>query len=166
MQQIIELLSANIIYIVVGLVSINLVFLILIITLFVKSNKLKKRYNEFMCGTETDIEGLLRESIEKSADMEESYKRISDSLSDIQVQLKNCVKKVGVVRYNAISGVGSELCFAVAFLDGEDTGVVINGIYTRDGSYTYAKEVVLGESEHILSDEEQEAIQKAKQPLQ
>lgn len=165
MQEIIEFLNVNIVYMVMGLISISFLFLILIIILFVKNRKLKKRYNEFMKGSEVDIETLLRESIEKSADIQDSYKYIRDSIDSIQTQLKNCVQKVGIVRYNAVSGVGSDLCFAVALLDEEDTGVVINGIYTRDGSYTYAKEVTLGSSKHILSDEEKEAIQKAQEIL-
>ncbi|NLI88928.1 MAG: DUF4446 family protein [Epulopiscium sp.] len=151
------------VYMIIGLIATSFLFLILIIILFAKNRKLKNRYNEFMKGSEVDIETLLRESIERSADIQDSYKYIRDSIDSIQTQLKNCVQKVGIVRYNAVSGVGSDLCFAVALLDEEDTGVVINGIYTRDGSYTYAKEVTLGSSKHILSDEEKEAIKRAQE---
>jgi len=163
MQEIIDFLSANMVYMIIGLIATSFLFLILIIILFAKNRKLKNRYNEFMKGSEVDIETLLRESIERSADIQDSYKYIRDSIDSIQTQLKNCVQKVGIVRYNAVSGVGSDLCFAVALLDEEDTGVVINGIYTRDGSYTYAKEVTLGSSKHILSDEEKEAIKRAQE---
>ena len=163
MQEIIDFLSANMVYMIIGLIATSFLFLTLIIILFAKNRKLKNRYNEFMKGSEVDIETLLRESIERSADIQDSYKYIRDSIDSIQTQLKNCVQKVGIVRYNAVSGVGSDLCFAVALLDEEDTGVVINGIYTRDGSYTYAKEVTLGSSKHILSDEEKEAIKRAQE---
>ncbi len=163
MQQTVELLEANIIYIVLGLGAISLLFLILIVILFVKNGKLKKRYNEFMRGTEADIEGLLRESIEKSTSIQESHKYVKDSIARMQVQLDKCVQKVGIVRYGAIPGLGADLSFVVALLDDKDNGVVVNGIYTRDGSYTYAKEIVAGKSKHTLSDEENEAIVIAKQ---
>ena len=163
MQQIVELLQMNIVYIVLGFTAINLLLFILIIILFMKNAKLKKKYNEFMRGTETDIEGLLRESIEKATSIQESHKYVKDSIARMQVQLDKCVQKVGIVRYGAIPGVGADLSFVVALLDDSDNGVVVNGIYTRDGSYTYAKEIVTGKSKHTLSDEENEAIAIAKQ---
>ncbi|HHX60497.1 MAG TPA: DUF4446 family protein [Epulopiscium sp.] len=163
MQQIVERLEINMPYIILGLIGMSFLFFILIIILFVKNKELKKRYNEFMRGTETDIEGLLRESIEKSTSIQESHKYIKDSVARIQVQLDKCVQKVGVVRYSAVQGAGPDLSFAIALLDDADNGVVVNGIYTREGSYTYAKEVVAGKSSHLLSDEENEAIAKSKQ---
>lgn len=163
MQQIVELLESNVIYIILGLMAISFLFLILIIMLFIKNGKLKKRYNEFMRGEEIDIEELLRASIEKSTSIQESHKYVKDSIARMQVQLDKCVQKVGIVKYNAIPGDGPDLSFAVAFLDDGDNGVVINGIYTREGSYTYAKPVVAGKSVQTLSDEENEAILTAKQ---
>ena len=163
MQQVVELLESNIAFIILGLGVVNFVFFMLIIVLFIKNSKLKKRYNEFMRGSEIDIEALLRESIEKSTSVEESHKYIKDSIDRMQVQLNECVQKVGIVRYAAIAGTGADLSFAVAFLDDKDNGVVLNGIYTRDGSYTYAKEIRAGKSKHTLSDEENEAITIAKQ---
>lgn len=163
MQQVVELLEANMIFIILGLTAMSLLLFILTIILFIKNNKLRRRYNEFMRGTETDIESLLRESIEKAESIQESHKYVKDSISRMQVQLNKCVQKVGVVRYAAIPGVGAELSFAVALLDDGNSGVVVNGIYTREGSYTYAKEVIEGESKHQLSDEESQAIAIAKQ---
>ncbi len=163
MHQIVELIETNITYIILGLTGMSFLLSILIIVLFMKNRKLKKRYNEFMRGTETDIEGLLRESIQKSTSIQESHKYVKDSIARIQVQLNRCIQKVGVVRYTAVSGAGADLSYAIALLDEGDNGVVVNGIYTRDGSYTYAKEVVAGKSKHLLSDEENEAIAISKQ---
>lgn len=163
MQQLLELLETNIIYIVLGLIATVILLLILTILLFIKVSKIKHRYNEFMRGTEVDIEGLLRESIEKAESIQESHKYVKDSIARMQNQLNKCVQKVGVVRYAAIPEVGAELSFAVALLDDEDNGIVINGIYTREGSYTYAKEIIEGNSKHQLSDEESKAIAIAKQ---
>lgn len=161
MQEIVRLLEQNMVYIILGLLGISLVFFILIIALFIKNKKLKKRYNEFMRGSEADIEDLLRVSIKQTQEVQDSYKYIRESIGELQTQIKDCVQKVGVVRYCAVSGTGAELSFAVALLDDGDNGVVVNGIYTREGSYTYAKEIIKGESKHLLSDEEKEAIVQA-----
>ncbi|MBP3912466.1 MAG: DUF4446 family protein, partial [Niameybacter sp.] len=42
-------------------------------------------------------------------------------------------------------------------------GIVLNGIYSRDGSYVYSKPVQNGQSTYQLSDEEKEAIRLAKE---
>jgi len=162
MQQAIEMININIVYIIALLTGMALLFLILIIILFVKNRKLNKRYNSFMRGTETDIEGLLIESMKKIDKVQNDYQYVKESIAHTQLQLKRCTQKVGIVRYGAIPGVGADLSFVIAFLDEEDNGVVINGIYTRDGSYTYAKPVVGGKSTHTLSDEEKQAIKSAK----
>lgn len=161
MEQAIEMINTNILYIITALIGLNLLFLILIIILFGKNKKLNKRYNSFMRGTETDIEGLIIESMKKIDKVQNDYKYVKESIAHTQRQIKRCTQKVGVVRYSAIPGVGADLSFAVALLDDEDNGVVINGIYTRDGSYTYGKPIVGGKSTYTLSDEEKQAIKSA-----
>lgn len=162
MEQVIEILTNNIIYILLALIGITFIFSILIIILFGKNRRLKRKYDSFLRGEETDIESLLTEFIKKTDDVQSTHESMKESIMQTQVQLKKCVQKVGVVRYSAVAGVGSDLSFTIALLDQEDNGVVVNGIYTRDGSYTYAKPVIDGKSKHLLSDEENEAIEIAK----
>lgn len=158
MEQVIEILNQNIIYILLALIGITFIFLILIIVLFGKNRRLKNKYDGFLRGSETDIEGLLTECIRKTDAVQGTHESLETSIRQIQTQLKRCVQKVGVVRYSAVSDVGSDLSFTIALLNEEDNGVVMNGIYTRDGSYTYAKPIAAGKSKHTLSDEEKEAI--------
>ena len=66
-----------------------------------------------------------------------------------------------MVRYNAYKDTGSDLSFALAILNDNNTGIVLNGIYGRDTSNIYAKPVVNGNSEYALSKEEKEAIERA-----
>ena len=75
--------------------------------------------------------------------------------------MKNCTKKIGIVRYNAFKDTGRDLSFSLAILDAHNNGVVLNGIYARDCSNIYAKPVENGESKYVLSNEEKEAINKA-----
>ena len=55
--------------------------------------------------------------------------------------MANCIQKVGIVRYSAFKDTGSDLSFTVALLDEENSGVVFNGIYSREMSNIYAKPV-------------------------
>ena len=68
---------------------------------------------------------------------------------------------IGLVRYNAFKDTGSDLSFTLALLNEENTGIVLNGIYSREMSNIYAKPVEKGKSTYTLSEEENQAINKA-----
>ena len=53
------------------------------------------------------------------------------------------------------------MSFSLALLDEYNTGVVLNGIYSREMSNIYAKPIKEGKSSYTLSEEEKEAIRKA-----
>ena len=61
----------------------------------------------------------------------------------------------------AFDDVGGKLSFALAMLDGNNTGFVLNAIHSKDNCFLYIKEVVAGESYIMLSNEEMKALQAA-----
>ncbi|MBR4110645.1 MAG: DUF4446 family protein [Clostridia bacterium] len=147
------------------LVSVLILVIITIIQI-VKSKKLEKRYKNFISKLSrgSNFEGMLREYIETVERVEIENKEIKQANQKIEKQINKCVQKIGIVRYNAFVDTGSDLCFALALLDFEDNGIVINGVYSRDNTTTtYAKPVQNGTSKYTLSKEETEAIEKAKQ---
>ena len=75
--------------------------------------------------------------------------------------ISTCVQKIGLVRYSAFKDTGSDLSFTLALLNEENTGVVLNGIYSREMSNIYAKPVEKGVSTYTLSEEEKQALNKA-----
>ena len=79
--------------------------------------------------------------------------------------IKRCIQKVGIYRYNAYKDTGSDLSFTLALLDENNNGVVLNGIYSRDMSNIYAKPIVNGDSTYKMTDEEKEAIKRAMNSL-
>ena len=72
-----------------------------------------------------------------------------------------CIQKIGIVRYSAFKDTGSDLSFALALLDENNDGVVLNGIYSREMSNIYAKPIQNGKSTYTVSEEETQAISKA-----
>ena len=71
------------------------------------------------------------------------------------------VQKVGLVRFNPFREIGGDHSFSLALLDGNDTGVVITGLHTRERTRVYMKAIKVGKSEHELSDDEKRALIKA-----
>jgi hypothetical protein len=53
------------------------------------------------------------------------------------------------------------MSFALAMLDNDNTGFVLNAIHSRDNCYLYLKEIVKGASYIMLSDEEIDALRQA-----
>lgn len=150
---------------VVILIAVVILFLLTIIEI-VKVKKLEKRYRNFISKLSrgSNFEAMLREYIESVESVREENKKVKKQNEEIENRLMKCIQKIGMVRYNAFSDTGSDLCFALALLDFEDNGVVINGVYSRDNTTTtYAKPIHNGESKYTLVAEEQEAIDKAKQ---
>ena len=152
-------------------ISIILTLLVVLIGLVIfdlyNNNKLKTRYEKFMGinkkrKNDVNMEKLLIDCVAKAESIDEKYAKIVEIVQDMQKNMQYCCQKVGIVRYNPFEEMGGNLCFAVAILDAENTGIVINGIHSRTGTFTYAKPVELGVSTYILSKEEQEAIDKAK----
>ena len=76
--------------------------------------------------------------------------------------LKFTYQKMGLVKYDAFREMGGKLSFSLAMLDEKNDGFIINAMHSREGCYTYIKEVVDGNSIITLSDEEKEALEMAK----
>jgi len=145
-------------------VLISIIFLVCLIINNSRYKKLNKKYTSFMqnLGDEEKIEGMLESYINNVANVYIKSEELQKKLDILERNLSKCVQKIGVVRYNAFDDTGSDLSFTVALLDAQDTGFVMNGLYSRDSSSIFAKPVVKGESRYNLSAEEVQAINLAR----
>ena len=161
MDSIIEFLKTDnflvLITIVVSLLIIG--FIIMIAKLF----SINKKYKTFLnkLGNGENIEEDLENYMYRVERVEKQNMEIRNLVDSIDKNLESCIQKIGIVRYNAFKDTGSDLSFALAMLDEKNNGVVLNGIYSREMSNIYAKPVEKGKSKYTLSEEEQQAIQKA-----
>lgn len=72
------------------------------------------------------------------------------------------IQKIGLVRFNPFKDTGGDQSFILSLVDGNDTGVIISGLYARSGTRWYAKRVLKGKSVgHELSEEEKKALKEA-----
>ena len=156
-----DFFSSNILIIIV--IVINVMLLILYILSNIKLSKLRKNYSDFMTklGKGENIEVMLKNYVSQVEDIKAENKEIEKYCAALENKENKCLQKIGLVRYNAYKDTGSDLSFALAILDEENSGIVLNGIYSRDSSNIYCKNVEKGESSYALSKEEKEAINKA-----
>lgn len=161
MESILNILETP--YFDLGLIIFIMILIILYITNIAKLGKIRRNYTEFMnkIGNGENIQ----ESLEKYVKQVQDVKKENDKLKKGYQQLENviagCIQKVGLIRYSAFKDTGSDLSFTLALLNKENTGVVLNGIYSRDMSNIYSKPVEKGKSTYTLSEEEKQAIEKA-----
>lgn len=145
--------------------SIVVIFILFILYIAntIKLSKITKNYKEFMkkVGNGTNIDEMLREYIKKVDIVEQENQNLINHCKQMNKKIDGCFQKIGLVRYNAFQDVGSDLSFALAILNYENDGIVLNGIYSRETSNIYAKPIKNGESTYTLSEEEKEAIKKA-----
>jgi hypothetical protein len=123
---------------------------------------MNKRYNTMMKGMEgANIEQLLLAHIEE---VKQTVRKV-DSLSNDCIKLekisRECIQKVGIIRFNAFENMGSDLSFAIALLNYQNNGVVVSSIYSRSECHTYAKPIISGNSSYFLTEEEKQALMQA-----
>lgn len=147
-------------YIILG---INFLLLILYITNVVYLKKINKNYKKFMkkIGNGNNIEETLKNYINKVEDVENSNKQTLQYCEKLKNEISLCIKKIGIVRYSAFKDTGSDLSFAVALLNDRNDGIILNGIYSREMSNIYAKQVKNGKCNNKLSQEENQALEIA-----
>ena len=142
--------------------AIAVLFILYIVTC-IRFGMLRKQYKKFMkkLGNGEDIQEILDKHIEKINKTITKNEEIEEFCKKIDTDIKNCIQKVGIYRYNAYKDTGSDLSFTLALLDEKNNGVVLNGIYSREMSNIYAKPVENGESSYKITEEEREAIKQA-----
>ena len=163
MDQIEAILNGYMIYIMLGSVLITLILMIFTCINASRIKRLNKRYEAFMSKEDINLEELLVQYTKRLNVLLEHEKQMQTSIEHMEKVVKDCVQKVGIVRYQAIPNMGADLSYTVALLNEDNDGVVFNGIYGREGCYTYAKPVKNGKSTYNLSEEEEQAINKAMQ---
>lgn len=147
-----------------------IILLVLVIVLFglvfylmANIKKRNKDIKRLLSGkTAGDMEEIILDRFAEMDAVKNNSKRLTKEHKEIQETLAACISKIGLVKYDAFEGMGGSLSFAVAFLDSRNNGVVLNCMHSREGCFAYAKELIKGESYVALSDEEKEAIERAK----
>lgn len=149
-------------YIIIGLTAVVLILVILVIVNIVQMKTLKKRYKIFMSGKGAkNLEDTLIKRLDQVDNLIASNTENEKNIKILFRNMQKTYQKMGLIKYDAFNEMGGKLSFSLAMLDVKNNGYVINAMHTREGCYTYIKEIVDGNSIIVLSDEEQKAINRA-----
>lgn len=151
--------NLDIAYIFIGLLVLILIMFIMLIVTMTKQSKLKKKYEAFMLGSDArSMEKEIQDLFSDIDVLKTSMTRNTKEIRHIYKRLETVFQKVGIVKYDAFKQMGGKLSFTLCLLDENDNGFVLNSVHSSDGCYSYTKEIVKGECELSLGDEEQEAL--------
>ena len=155
-------MSGSVIIVLSVLSILMLSSIIILILHIIRFRKYEKKYNNVWSkfeneNFEKDVEYLIQSMNDTRRVSEEA--RIS--AESIEGKMLKSLQKVGFLKYDAYEGGNSGLSFTLAILNANDDGILINSVYTRNGSNIYAKQIINGSYEGSLAKEEQNALQKA-----
>jgi len=149
-------------YLMIALFVLLLIMIILYIKISLKLKTLNRTYDRFMQGKNMEsMEEIVMKQFDRLELLEESDKEKRKAIKKIEGDLTKAYQKSGIVKYDAFRELSGSLSYALALLDKENNGVLINSMYSREGNYSYIKEIKDGKSSINLSEEEKKALELA-----
>ena len=127
--------------------------------------RLDKRMKNILGGKKaSDIEGSILDNHHRLKNLETFQENAIRNLDDVEKRLKRSIQAVETVRFNPFKGTGDggNQSFSSAFLNEKGDGVVLTGLYSRERVSVYAKPLKDLRGEFEFSEEEKEAIGKAR----
>lgn len=112
--------------------------------------KLFKLFTKLTRGVEEDL-------------TKKGFAEVKKRLDFLETDGRSHIQKIALIRFNPFKELGGDHSFTLAILDGDDSGVVITGLHTRDRTRVYMKPVKKGKSEYDLSVEERKVLDSAKE---
>lgn len=143
----------------------NVILILLVAVNIIHGIYINRKYIHFMkkIGNGNNLDEMLKKYLADVREIKKDNFEIKAYYTQLDNNIDSCIQKIGLVRYNAFKDVGSDLSFAIALLDRNDNGVILNGLYGSESSNIFAKPIKGGVSKYQLSEEEKEALEIAEQ---
>jgi biopolymer transport protein ExbB/TolQ len=159
-NQVLQTISG--VWFIIGLTIFTLLLFILLIVQMIKLNRLKRRLDQFVMGSdgsslEEDIASLYADNHNMKTKTEDN--RIF--INKLNKEFDHAYQKMGIVKYDAFRQVGGQLSFSLALLNRNDDGFIINSVHSTEGCYSYTKEIKGGKCALTLGEEENKALEIA-----
>lgn len=103
----------------------------------------------------TEIGELIAAQVDDNLSQHETMEK---AIGILNWERRKNIKRMGHIRFNSSDSIGGNLSFSVVMLNEENTGVILTNIHMMEGSSLYLREVVNGECEITISEEEKEVL--------
>jgi hypothetical protein len=135
----------------------------IIVLLIIWIIRLEIKFRRLTAGKSGNLEGSITHLKDKQQEAEKFMNEMEKYLTDVEKRLQKSVQAVETVRFNAFDGVGANQSFATALVNQHGDGVVLSSLYGRERTSVFSKPLKAHVSEHGLSEEEKQAVKKARE---
>jgi uncharacterized protein YlxW (UPF0749 family) len=136
-----------------------LINIIIIFWTYKTETRLKKL---FLGKKAKDLEDLIVSLSAEIKDLQIQKNKIQTEVNNLYNKTKKSIRGLETIRFNPFPDQGGNQSFAIGMLDEEGNGLVLSSLYSRERMSVFAKPIKNGKSEHELTEEEKEVLNKAK----
>ncbi|MEK7569652.1 MAG: DUF4446 family protein [Patescibacteria group bacterium] len=123
----------------------------------------EKRLKKFFLGKKgKDLEETIEKLSSDILSLKSANEKSGAEIAVMNKKLAGSIRGLETVRFNPFPDQGSNQSFAIGMVDEGGDGVVLSSLYARERMSVFAKPVKGGKSEYELTEEEKEALWKAK----
>lgn len=154
-----NLLAGQHIFIITVLLAV--VIFILLIMLVMTRKKLavmQDKYDYFTKGSEVNIDQVLTRTLQELEKTQAELQQLQQKHGQLREQVKCCIQKVKMERYDAFDAMGGEMSYSILLADENNDGIILTSIYGREDNRCYAKDVKGGKSSYVLAEEEKKLL--------
>lgn len=135
----------------------------IVVWLMLRLRRLELSYRTLTSGTTGgNLEAVLEEHVAQVRAATGRVGELDLVVRQLERASRGHVQHVGFLRFNPFRDTGGDQSFALALADGAGNGVVLSSLHSRDITRVYAKPLVAWETTYQLTEEEREAIKRAR----
>lgn len=145
-------------YAVIAFTALTVVIIALCITVVI----LARKQSRLLRGTDGgNLEAALIRQMDAADEIERRVEQTLQLGQGTANDVRACLQRISVVRFDAFPDIGGEQSFSIALLDAGGNGLLLTGIHSRHDLRVYAKPVIANDSPVALTEEERKAIATA-----
>jgi hypothetical protein len=132
--------------------------------LAVRLSRSEQRYARLTTGIDgADLQHVLDAHVTEVRSAMDCVKELDTLARGLERSGRQHMQRVGFLRFNPFRDAGGDQSFSLALTDDEGNGFVLSSLHSRDASRIYGKPLAGWNSPYPLTDEEKQAIDKARQ---
>jgi hypothetical protein len=133
-----------------------------VIALQVRLRRLTRQYEALMRGAEgIDLQSILNQHVAEVDRALETVLSLEERTIALEKAMPRALQWMGSVRFSPFRHTGGAQSFALVLADDRGDGFVLSSLHARENTRVYAKPLHEWSSEHMLTDEEKQAIERA-----
>lgn len=158
MEELNLLAGQHIFIITVLLAAVIFILLIMLVMTRKKLTVMQDKYDYFTKGSEANIDQVLTRTLQELEKTQEELQQLQQKHGQLREQVKGCIQKVKMERYDAFDAMGGEMSYSILLADENNDGIILTSIYGREDNRCYAKDVKGGKSSYVLAEEEKKLL--------